>query len=173
MVKETIRRNKNVVFRGHNKVMSLNMMRAVAAIELRYEGYDKIEFDKIIEYSNYKACVHVVGEDPLGIVTAIYCINRREALNPNRIMDVISLIEAAMGDECEVVLAIPLELIDDARDIIGITKRTFLIDRCGRVWVYSAYHGLKPGSLCLQEEDADEEEEALLAGSQMRPFYIA
>jgi hypothetical protein len=171
MIKENICRNKNIS-RGHGKVVSLNMMRVAAAIELRYEGYDKIEFDRVIEYGNYKARVHIVGEDPLGIVTAIYCINRREALDPNRVMDVINLIEVVLGDECEVVLAIPLELIDDARDIIGITRRTFLIDKCGRVWVHSTYRWLKPGNLRLQEDDDYEEETLPHAFSHMRPFYI-
>lgn len=118
----------------------LNTMKLAVAIALKQDGYNKIEFDKPVEFGELKARVHVVGQDALGMMTAVYCINRKDQLDPVEIFDMARTTHNALGDECEVVIAIPVYLLSAAEEVIGITRKTFLLDEYGRVWVYYEEH---------------------------------
>lgn len=115
-------------------------MKVAVAVALKQEGYDKIEFDKPVEFGELKAHVHVIGQDPLGIMIAVYCIYSKDQLDPVEIFDMARAAHYALGDECEVVIAIPACLLSVAEEIIGITRRTFLLDEYGRIWVYYEEH---------------------------------
>jgi hypothetical protein len=122
--------------------ISKNALKLAAALELRSEGYSRISFDKPIESCLGKVYIHVLGEDALGFRMAIYCINKAQELNPNRVLDIVTEIQQDIGDDGDVVIAIPINLLDKAKEIFGFTPRVFLIDYEMRVWVHSRASGV-------------------------------
>jgi len=134
-------RNKNSRERSTVPI-SKNALKLAAALELRSEGYSRISFDRPIESCIGKVYIHVLGEDALGFRIAIYCINKAQELNPNRVLDIVTEIQQDIGDDGDVAIAIPINLLDKAKEIFGFTPRVFLIDHEMRVWVHSRASGV-------------------------------
>jgi len=134
-------RNKNSRERSAASI-SKNALKLAAALELRSEGYSRISFDRPIESCVGKVRIHVLGEDELGLRMAVYCINREHELDPNEVLDIVTAIQQNIGDDGDVAIAIPINLLDKAREIFGFTPRVFLIDYEMRVWVHSHAGGV-------------------------------
>jgi hypothetical protein len=127
---------------GTNASTSLDTLKLSVALELKLEGYTHIAFDKVIDINSTKARVHVLAEDELGLSLAVICINRPGNLDPNALLDLVSVLQRKLGEDCEVAVAIPLTLLNKAADIYGLTPRIFLVDDRLRVWIHSCRHGI-------------------------------
>ncbi|MEM3463628.1 MAG: hypothetical protein QXL91_02070 [Candidatus Bathyarchaeia archaeon] len=125
--------------RGKSKIkdISLASLKLTVALELKAEGYTHIEFDKVVELNDLKVRVHVLGEDELGTRLAVLCINRLEKFNSSGLADAVEAVQRALGEEGDVAIAISISLLEEARDLFGITNRVFLVDHECRVWSHS------------------------------------
>ncbi|MEM3551177.1 MAG: hypothetical protein QXN87_05475 [Candidatus Bathyarchaeia archaeon] len=146
-----------------SKSMSKNAIKLAVAFSVRQEGYANIQFDKSLEFGSQKMRIHVLAKDAIGLKVAVYCVNRERELNPNELMDIVTAIQHEVGDDGDVAIAIPINLLDKAKDIFGLTPRVFLVDYDMRVWTYSHAGGvtqmLKPDWLGADEPDAFVESE--------------
>jgi len=115
-------------------------IKLAVALQLRSEGYDEIAFDKPIDTCVGRVYIHVLAEDPLELKVAVYCINKVEEINPNRLLDIVTAIQQIIGDDGDVAIAMPINLLSKAGQIFGMTPRVFLVDYEMRVWVYTHYH---------------------------------
>lgn len=122
--------------------ITMNQLKLAVAMELRYEGYNKIVFDKIIEVNNRKIQIHVYCEDELESRVAVYCVNRADRIRPNDIMDIVDLIGRGVED-CDVAIAFPLILLPKAKILIGLTRKVYLLDNDCRVWVHYPWNVIR------------------------------
>lgn len=134
MDEKSIQNNAKV---HRNTTSSLCAMKLTVALELHFEGYTQILFDRTFAYAGRKVHVHVLAEDALGFKVAALCFNGVRKIVPNEVMEVVDLVERALGEDCEVVIAIPLGLLAKAKDIVGLTNRIFAVDTHGRVWIHN------------------------------------
>jgi hypothetical protein len=145
--------------------ISKSALKLAVALELRSEGYSRISFDRPIESCVGKVRIHVLGEDELGLRMAVYCISREHELNPNDVLDIVTAIQQSISDDGDVAIAIPIDLLEKAGEIFGMTPKVFLVDYDMRVWVYTHYHGgvtkaLKRGWLEIRgQNDLDEDDD--------------
>lgn len=141
-----------------NSRIHLSAMKLSVAIELYFEGYTKVSFDRILMYGNRKVRVHVLAEDEVGLKVAAYCVNRINNVVSMEVSAVIDAFDRVFCDDCEVVIAIPLNLLSKAEDIIGLTGRIFAVDDDGRLWIHNVVS--RRGNDALAEwnplEDAEE-----------------
>lgn len=117
------------------KTLTLDAIKLAVALELKLNGYTYITFDKTINMYGKKAKIHVTAEDELGVRYAVICINNPAKLDPDELIDMIRAIQPEVGDGGEVAIAIPIDLIDEAKDVFGLTRRMFLVDYELRVWI--------------------------------------
>jgi len=121
--------------RNTGKSIALDALKLAVALELRLQGYTHITFNEPIRTCNGQVLVHVFGEDDLGLSIAVYCINRPEKLNPGKLMDIVEAIQRKIGPDGDVVLALPVDLLEKVDNIYGLTPKLFIVDRNLRVWV--------------------------------------
>jgi hypothetical protein len=155
----------------------MNQLKLAIAMELRFEGYNKILFDRIVEVDGQKIQIHVYCEDPLESRVAVYCVNRADQIRPNNIMDIVDLIERGV-DDCDVALAFPLSLLPKAKILIGLTRKVYLLDDDGRVWVHYPCNDLHKRTSCANLSSASvegSEDYEMIDGqteTQMRLSYV-
>jgi hypothetical protein len=98
-------------------------------------------------------------------------------VKPNNILDIVDLIGRGIKD-CEAALAFPLALLPKAKVLIGLTRRVYLVDDEGRVWVHHPWSGLRgetplvPSSSDVQESYEDYVPKGLAGGVSAQLFYV-
>jgi len=116
---------------------TMSQLKLAIAMELRAEGFYKVVFDEVVEDGGRKVRVHVLGDDEVGLRLAVICINRADRLVVGSLADDVEAVQRALGEDCEVTIAIPITLLDKAGEIFGITSRIFLLDTEYRVWTHA------------------------------------
>ncbi len=117
-----------------HRSLTLGDLKLAVALDLKLNGYVHITFDKPILIHGRKEKIHIHAEDDLGISYAVICISSPAKLDPNSIIDALSAIQAEIGEEGEVALAIPISLLDKVKDLFGLTRQMFLVDYELHVW---------------------------------------
>ncbi|MGB9841405.1 MAG: hypothetical protein ACPLKZ_01640 [Candidatus Bathyarchaeales archaeon] len=121
--------------KAHSKrALTLDDIKLAVALDLKLNGYVHITFDRPILVHGRKEKIHIHAEDDLGISYAVICISSPAKLDPNSIIDAVSAIQAEIGVEGEVAVAIPISLLDKAKDLFGLTRQMFMVDGELRVW---------------------------------------
>ncbi|MGQ9691457.1 MAG: hypothetical protein ACUVQY_09405 [Thermoproteota archaeon] len=141
--------------------ISLISIKLALAVELRLEGYTRIEFDRVVVENGLRVPVHVLAEDEIGNRLAIYCIHNPEGLRPEEVLEAVATIQRQIGQDGEVVIAIPISLLDVAGDIFGLAPRIFAVDNELRVWSHACVGGvttLIKHSLPLSMPDESDED---------------
>lgn len=117
-----------------HRSLTLDDIKLAVALDLKLNGYVHIKFDKPILVHGRKEKIHIHAEDDLGISYAVICISSPAKLDPNSLIDVLSAIQAEIGEEGEAAITIPIHLLDKAKDLFGLTRQMFLVDYELRVW---------------------------------------
>lgn len=133
----------NVLAKLHNKQdynvdfsLTMNQLKLSIALELRSEGFNKVFFDREVEAFGRKVKVHVLAEDELGGCLAVICVNRVGGLDPVSLSDAVEVVQRALGEDADVAIAMPINLLNKAKEIFGITRKMFLVDGELRVWTH-------------------------------------
>ncbi|MGB9959694.1 MAG: hypothetical protein ACPLKQ_04140 [Candidatus Bathyarchaeales archaeon] len=116
--------------------ITMNQLKLCIALELKSEGFDKVFFDRGVEALGRKVRVHVLAEDELGECLAVICVNRVGGLDPLGLSDAVEVVQRALGENGDVAIAIPVSLLNKAKEIFGIARKMFLVDRELRVWTH-------------------------------------
>ena len=160
-----------------SKSMSKNVIKLTVAFAVKQDGYANIQFDKSLESCNQRIHIHVLAEDAIGLKLAVYCVNKECELNSNGLLDIVTEIQHMIGDDGDVAIAIPINLLDKAKDIFGLTPRVFLVDYDMRVWTYFHAGGVTRllKSNWLEVDDPDESfesEDKSVLSSGVRPHRL-
>ena len=111
-------------------------MKLSVALDLCLEGYDSVMFTRCIKAGRKHVRVHVFAEDTLGSRVAVYCIHRPEQAGRNHLQDVVYTIVDGLGDDCQIAIAIPINLMDVVNGVAEHVYRIYMVDENGRVWVH-------------------------------------
>jgi hypothetical protein len=116
--------------------ITLETLKLAVALELCLDGYDNVTFNKVIECGSGRVCVHVFAEDAIGSKVAVYCVGRIEEAMGDNLANVVYTITESIGDDCQVAIAIPIDLMNIVDKIADVIYRIYLIDSAGRVWIH-------------------------------------
>jgi len=123
-------------FRKPDRRIMLETMKLAVALELCLDGYDNVTFNKVIECGSERVCVHVLAEDTLGSKVAVYCVGRIEQAMRDNLANVVYTIAESIGEDCQIAIAIPIDLMNIVDEIADVVYRIYLIDSAGRVWIH-------------------------------------
>jgi hypothetical protein len=116
--------------------ITLETMKLAVALELCLDGYDNVTFNKVVEYGSERVYIHVFAEDTLGSKVAVYCVGRIEQAMRDNLANVVYAIAESVGEDCQIAIAIPFNLMNMVDEIADVVYRIYLIDSAGRVWVH-------------------------------------
>jgi len=158
--------------------LTLSQIKLSVALELKAEGYENVFFDEVVEFKGRRAKAHVFCEDEDGFCLAVYCINRADLIRVDKVFEVVDIISRG---GYEAALAFPLNLLNKATEVIGLTRRVFMVDQDGRVWVHYPWQGSRLIEVFKETEETLLEKDEYMPtikgqSTQMRnpdPFYIA
>lgn len=159
---------------------TLNQLKLSVAAELRAAGYTRIKFDHVVEACGIRVKVHVLDEDEISVRLAVYCISDSSKADPYDLLGRIKVINAEIED-CEVALAFPIALLPKIEVLIGLTKRFYMVDDSGMVWVHypcdttrkeNGDMAIPPGMLGSEETEQNIADKPV-ENAQMRLFYVA
>lgn len=79
--------------------------------------------------------------------------------------DTVEVIQKALGEDVDVAIAMPINLLNKAKEIFGITRKMFLVDGELRVWTHprdDAYtEMIKHAMLSQRRDDAPDNKDGL------------
>ena len=116
--------------------ITLETLKLATALELWLDGYDNIAFNKMIGRGNKRVCIHVYAEDTMGSKVAICCVGRSEQAKRDNLADVVYMITESIGEDCQIAITIPINLMDMVDEIADVVYRIYMIDSAGRVWIH-------------------------------------
>jgi len=168
---------KRVASEGKKRI-GIKALKLAVALSLKLDGYDIVEFDKLIEFGGQKIRIGIFAEDFIGCRIAVWCISRASDLKSNRMALALDLMGKALGEDCTVAVAIPISLINYVDELIGLTYRIYRVDETGKVWLHDAGRPcISDGSTWKFADETGEEESEPLerhsSGSPRCSFYIA
>jgi len=123
-------------FKDAGKHITLETMKLSVALDLCLEGYDIVMFNRCIKTGRKHVRVHVFAEDTVGLRVAVYCIHRPEQAGRDHLQDVVYTIVDGLGDDCQIAIAIPINLMDVVNGVAEHVYRIYMVDENGRVWVH-------------------------------------
>ena len=123
-------------FKDAGKHITLETMKLSVALDLCLEGYDSVMFNRCIKAGRKHVRVHVFAEDTVGSRVAVYCIRRPEQAGRNHLHDMVCTIVDGLGDDCQIAIAIPINLMAAVSEIAEHVYRIYMVDEDGRVWLH-------------------------------------
>ena len=123
-----------------SKKMKISMaaLKLAVALQLKQEGYVEVVFDKPVEACGKRVKMHVFAEDEIGTCAVVWCITKPSQIRYDRLAEIFDIVEAGLGLDCKVAVAIPISLIGYVDRLIGLTYRVYMLDMEGKVWVHDA-----------------------------------
>jgi hypothetical protein len=123
-------------FKDAGKHITLETMKLSVALDLCLEGYDSVMFNRCIKAGRKHVRVHVFAEDTVGSRVAVYCIRRPEQAGRNHLHDMVCTIVDGLGDDCQIAIAIPINLMYVVNEVAEHVYRIYMVDENGRVWIH-------------------------------------
>lgn len=127
---------RRIVNRTCRKSVDVETMKLAVAFELYLEGYDTIVFNRTVKKGNNRVRIHVFAKDTVGSRVAVYCIHRPEQAGRNHLQDVVYTIVDGLGDDCQIAIAVPINLMDVVNEAAEHVYRIYMVDENGRVWIH-------------------------------------
>jgi hypothetical protein len=118
------------------KNVDVETLKLAVAFELYLEGYDTVVFNRTVKSGDNRVRVHVFARDTLGSCVAVYCIHRPEQAGQEHLQSVVCTIVDGVGDDCQIAIAIPINLMAAVSEIAEHVYRIYMVDEDGRVWLH-------------------------------------
>ena len=116
-----------------------NSLQLAVGLELRLDGYN-VTFDKVIRGVRERVCVDIFAEDELGVRIAVCCAENANVVD-QRLESLLNVIVERYGADCEVAVAVPATMMDLVDELLKYVFKVYMVDRCGRVWLYDGGKG--------------------------------